>query len=930
MLFANDYNDNRIHIDETQSNQTYYCPFCGAPLITKKGDVRQHHFAHSASHHCSDSWERERTYDMSPWHNEWQSMFPKINQEVKLSLGNTNHRADVMIDRTVVEFQHSVMPVKAFDNRNSFYFNLGYKVVWLFDLSDIFKDGHLTFQEKSRGLSFEWRNPKIAFNSYDVNSGCIDLFFQLTEDNDDPKIVRVLGVSEKGFEQFKSSRFISKEEFLEYIGLHDGKCAAPARDDLDNNEKYTEFCKRYNVTLNKQQERAVQAVEGSNLLLAVPGSGKTTVLVTRLGHMILNKGIDPKSILAITFNKKAAEEMKQRFIDKFGASLGKQIRFSTINALCYSIYCRQCQNSGVPERKVIEDRELKRVLASVLSKYSGYPSEDEVLEFETVIGYIKNMMLTDSDLLALNESYPKIREMFNEYQQNLGSSWKMDLNDQMIFALDILKNDMSVLNAFTSRYKYISVDEAQDTSKIQHAIIKLISGGNNLFMVGDEDQSIYGFRGAYPKALLNFRYDYINPFIMRMERNYRSTEQIVEKAQLFISKNKGRYEKNMIAERGQGEAVRLIPVKDREEQYSFLLNVAKSNTRETAFVYRDNESAVVLVDLFLRNGIPFRLKSPVMNFFGASVILDITSYLKLAVNDHDYESLKRVCNKGILYLKKKQLNHAVSDCKQYGMSVFDALERQMNYVKSEYKDRAGDFKSTIQDLASLSPLRALDCLLYSGYESYMERNHYDLGKVELLKMLAQREDTIQSFLTRLQFLEAQIQNGFDTKSTNPVILTTIHSSKGLEYDAVYMVDVYDGRFPSSRPNAFSKSKDNADGEQEERRLFYVGITRAKYSLNLFTIAERQSSFVEELFPEIKEKREEKERLYAEAAYKRRIELLRKQREEQEKEAAKRQAEIEARRKEFEERRKKEAEERSRQIELDDLLLINKNIQQEIT
>ena len=137
MLFACDYNDNRVYIDDTQSNQTYYCPYCGLPMITKKGPVKQHHFAHSPNHLCTDSWERNNSYDMSDWHNDWQSLFPKENQEVKLSLGETKHRADILIDRTVIEFQHSIMAVNAFDDRNSFYFNLGYKVVWLFDLSDL-------------------------------------------------------------------------------------------------------------------------------------------------------------------------------------------------------------------------------------------------------------------------------------------------------------------------------------------------------------------------------------------------------------------------------------------------------------------------------------------------------------------------------------------------------------------------------------------------------------------------------------------------------------------------------------------------------------------------------------------------------------------------------------------------------------------------
>lgn len=208
MLFASDYNDNRVHIDDTHSNQEYYCPYCGTPLITKKGGLRQHHFAHKQNHHCSDTWAHKSSssggYDLSPWHNEWQSLFPKENQEVKLVLGNTKHRADVLIDRTVIEFQHSIMPAAAFDDRNNFYFNLGYKVIWLFDLSSLYAGGQISCEEEDDGLTFCWKNPKKAFNCYDIQSGCIDLFFQLCDDKD-ACIVRVTEVSQFGFEQFRTT-----------------------------------------------------------------------------------------------------------------------------------------------------------------------------------------------------------------------------------------------------------------------------------------------------------------------------------------------------------------------------------------------------------------------------------------------------------------------------------------------------------------------------------------------------------------------------------------------------------------------------------------------------------------------------------------------------------------------------------------------------
>ena len=859
MLFAIDYNDNRVHIDETHSNQEYYCPYCGAPLTTKKGDVRQHHFAHKQNHLCSDTWvhSRSHSYDLSEWHNEWQSLFPKENQEVKLSLGDTRHRADVMVDRTVIEFQHSIMQVQAFDDRNNFYFNLANKVIWLFDLSELLED-QLFYKETSDGLEFHWRNPKKAFNNYDIQSGCIDLFFQLRADTD-ACIVRVKEVSEDGFECFYTTKFISRNDFLTYVGLKDGQCLPPCRDDLENNEQYCAFKEKYNINLNKQQERALLAVEGSNLLLAVPGSGKTTVLVERLGHMVINKNIPPQSILAITYNTAAAEEMKNRFANQFGEEYGKQIDFRTINSLALKVYADYCRKIRKKQRILIQDDERRRLLGDVFKQHNGeYAAENDILELSSAITYVKNMTLTDEQICEIESDYPHLNAMYESYQKSLKDNYQMDFDDQMVFALWILQNDDESISALRARYKYICVDEAQDTSKIQHEIIKLIAQGNNLFMVGDEDQSIYGFRAAYPKALLNFRYDYLNPYILRMERNYRSTTQIVEKAQSFISQNKGRYKKNMTAERGDGEAVTLEQVDSREMQYMRLLEIAKTADRETAFLYRDNESSVVLIDLLLRNGVPFRLRKPEMNFFGNRVVKDIVAYLSLALNENDANSFSQICNKGIIYLKNQQKDYAIKNCKFNHMSVYDAIEGQMQYLKERQRDRADDLRSVMSRVANAKTSDAILVLMNSGYEDYLRKNHLDSGKVEILSILAKQEPDILKFLKRLEELENLIEKGFYSTASNTVILSTIHSSKGLEYDSVYMIDVYDGRFPSSRPNIFSRSKDNADGEQEERRLFYVGITRAKNRLTLFGIKGRDSIFIDQIFPEQKMKREKEE------------------------------------------------------------------------
>lgn len=627
---------------------------------------------------------------------------------------------------------------------------------------------------------------------------------------------------------------------------------SPNRENIENNEQFCAFKAKYKINLNEQQERALLAVEGANLLLAVPGSGKTTVLVKRLGYMVLYKNILPENILAITYNTAAAEEMESRFSAQFGEKYGKQIDFRTINSLALKIYMDYCRKICKKPRTLLQENEGRYLLGDIFKQYnSEHATENDILNLSSAITYIKNMMLTEEQIQEIDTEYPHLSAMYKSYQQTLKNKYQMDFDDQMVFAFWILQNDDEITSSLRARYKYICVDEAQDTSKIQHEIIKILARGNNIFMVGDEDQSIYGFRAAYPQALLNFRQDYPNPYILRMERNYRSTNQIVDKAQSFISQNKGRYEKNMTADRGNGEAVSLEQVNSRETQYMRLLEIAKTAESETAFLYRDNESSVVLIDLFLRSNVPFILKKPEMNFFGNRVVKDIVAYLSFALNEKDVGSFSQICNKGIIYLKKQQKDYAIKNCKYKHISIYDAVEGEMQYLSKSQRDRAKKFKNIMFNVSKSKTADAIFTLMQDGYAKYLKDEHLDNGKVEILSILAKQEPNIQKFLNRLKELENLIQKGFYSKANNAVILSTIHSSKGLEYDNVYMVDVYDGRFPSSKPNIFSRSKNNTDGEQEERRLFYVGITRAKNRLSLFNINGRKSTFINQLFPEQK-------------------------------------------------------------------------------
>ena len=862
MLFANDFNDNKIYIDDTVSNQEYYCPYCGVKLARKMGDIRQHHFAHLGSHRCKDTW--FSNYDMSDWHTKWQMLFPKVNQEVKVQLGDVVHRADVLVDKTVIEFQHSPLNSHYFNERNNFYLNLNYKAIWLFDLREEYNKGKLSYKKESDHLAFTWYNPNKSFKSYDIESGTVELFFQINDDEN--CVVRAISEAETGFNLFSTEQLMSKDEFVDYVKSAKNELLPPCMEIVSLDESYLKFKDDFKINLNSKQEIAVQSVDGANLLLAVPGSGKTTVLIARLGYMVLEKKIEPRKILVLTYNKQAVNEIKKRIDEKFGSKIGNSVDICTINKLSKDIYYDyfECEKTSKIKRKVIDNKDLKSLIRDIYKKHNAgeYPTQKNIIDFQTLVSFIKNNMLEkDKDTL---ESAEKIihnfKAMFEEYNSILGQKDKMDFDDQMVFAHALLKKK-PYLDKWSSKYEYICVDEAQDTSKIQHEIIRFLSSKyGNVFMVGDEDQSIYGYRGSYPKALLNFRYDYKNPYIMKMETNYRSTKQITDAASKFINRYTGRYSKNIISDYGNGEDIRRVDVKNRKEQYKFLLEEAKKRTGEMAILYRDNETAVALIDLFLRNNIPYIAKKSETSFFDTTVALDIISYLRFAINENDYESFRKVCNKGIIYPCRSQREAVISRCIQKQISVLDSLEIEDNISKTESITGYANFKEVMSEIKSLKPSEAIDLILGSGYDTHMLQKNMDISKIEILSAIADNESSIESFIKRTEFIKDSCEN--NTCEGNPVILSTIHSSKGLEYDTVYLADIFDGKLPSDEGNEVSLSKDNYDYKQEDRRLFYVGMTRAKYNLTLISMEDYESSFIEEICPRPKKKHTARATKYA--------------------------------------------------------------------
>ena len=336
-----------------------------------------------------------------------------------------------------------------------------------------------------------------------------------------------------------------------------------------------------NITLSPQQLTAVQAVEGPVLLLAVPGSGKTTVLVTRLGYMVKCCSVYPEEILTLTYTVAATKDMAERFRYLFGSELALRMEFRTINGICSKVIYEYGRRIGKTAFELLTDeKQIAGMLSQIYVQEAGeYPTESDLQSVRSYITYIKNSMLSESEIREFEkecEGIP-IARIYQRYCSRMREEKLMDYDDQLLHAYTILKKVPQVLSDFQKKYHYICVDEAQDTSRIQHEIIKLLAGANdNLFMVGDEDQSIYGFRAAYPQALLDFEKDHKNAQVLLMEENFRSNARIVERADHFIRKNTLRHKKEMHATREPQQDVHVIELSSRGAQYTCLLYTSPS------------------------------------------------------------------------------------------------------------------------------------------------------------------------------------------------------------------------------------------------------------------------------------------------------------------------------------------------------------------
>lgn len=633
--------------------------------------------------------------------------------------------------------------------------------------------------------------------------------------------------------------------------------------------EWKEFETTFSVKLNQQQKEAVQSTKGPVLLLAVPGSGKTTVLVTRLGYMIYCKNIPPERILTVTYTVAATKDMSERFAVRFGEDMAKRLEFRTINGICAMIIQYYGRRIGkTPFELVKDEKATTGMLIRICQDHGmGYPTESDLKNVRTLITYIKNMMLNEEELQKLEEeSDIRIAGIYREYCRQMREQKLMDYDDQMLYAYNILRKDPGVLAYFQNRYPYICVDEAQDTSKIQHAIIALLAAGTgNLFMVGDEDQSIYGFRAAYPEALLSFEKKHPGAKVLLMEENFRSNAKIVEAADKFIQKNTLRHEKHMRAAREAGADIREISLKSRKAQYVYLMKAAQECTTgmagmsgseehrgradasvtETAVLYRDNECAIPLIDLLERKNIPYRMRNADLSFFTHRTVLDVQNIIRFAMDPKDTELFMQIYYRLKLFFNKKDALRYAQISQEKDMEVLDAALKYGNLEKYQ-EDNIRNLKRQMVRILNMPGDEAVNQILtYMGYQDYLKKMGMNANKLETVKLIGSRVESPEKLLERLEELRTIIQEKVSDKDC-PFILSTMHASKGLEYDTVYLLDVMDGILPEKvLANPRTASKEELETYEEERRLFYVGVTRAKNQLNVFT-TNKPSKFCSEL------------------------------------------------------------------------------------
>lgn len=588
------------------------------------------------------------------------------------------------------------------------------------------------------------------------------------------------------------------------------------------------------MNLNPSQERAIRHKTGPMLVLAGPGSGKTLVITERTRFLIEECQISPSNILVITFTKAAAMEMKQRFRRRIGKDC--PVTFGTFHAVFFMILKHAYHYSA---ENIIKEEARYQCIREIIAKCRlDYEDENEfITSLLGEIGMVKNAGIAIANYYSKNCAETVFRRIFNEYQEYLYRHKLLDFDDMLVYTKELFTERKDILAAWQNKYQYILIDEFQDINKIQYDIIKMLAGERrNLFAVGDDDQSIYRFRGAKPEIMLHFKEDFKGAEPVLLDTNYRSTEQIVGAAGNVISYNRERFEKQIKAGGGNGAAVEFLLFEgQREENARIIWDIQEAvehgaHYEDFAILFRTNLQPRLLMEQLLAYNIPFRTKDSIPNLYEHWIAKDLFAYIRIAMGSRERRDFLQIMNRPKRYISRDSLDEPT-----VAFDVWEWYYEEQPWVAK----RISQLQHDIKVLERLGPYAAINYIRkaigydeflaeYADYRRIKAEDLYDV--IEELQASAKDHKDYDSWFAHIVSYTKELQEMYRVQNENreSVALATLHSAKGLEYENVYLIDVNEGVMP------YKKAVLEPEIE-EERRMFYVGMTRAKKNLHLFAV-----------------------------------------------------------------------------------------------
>lgn len=606
------------------------------------------------------------------------------------------------------------------------------------------------------------------------------------------------------------------------------------------------------MSLNPSQVQAVIHKDGPCMVLAGPGSGKTLTITKRIEYLIGKHHVSPEEILVITFTKAASIEMKERFVRLCGQKAGP-VTFGTFHGIYYGIlkwaYRMNASN-------ILSEEQKYQLLKQVIGRMEiDIDDEKDFLQgIAGEIGNIKNNQIPLAEYESLNCSEEVFREIFEQYEKERKRLKKIDFDDMLVLVYELFKKRPDILSMWQRKFRYILIDEFQDINQVQYDVIRMLAAPeNSLFIVGDDDQSIYRFRGARPDIMLGFKKDYPDTKEILLDVNYRSTKAIVNGAARVIRHNVNRYPKQIITTNEQGETVHIQEVRHPIEESKYVVSqIQEAKKRgipssEIAVLFRTNVEARALAETFMEYNMPFRMKERMPNLYEHFIAQDLTTYLKMALGDRSRKSFLAIMNRPNRYIGRDSVE---------GTTIsFESL-RKFYCDKDWMLDRIDQLEVDFRILKNMAPYGAIQYIRkHIGYDEFLKEyaafrkiNMEDLK--EVLREIEERAKafrTIEEWFTHIEEYSEELKRQSQQKETDPEAITfmTMHGSKGLEFDLVFII----GANETITPYKKAETKEEVE---EERRMFYVAMTRARKKLIISYTKERngksmaQSRFVGEL------------------------------------------------------------------------------------